>query len=73
MVKTNKGCGKNKCGKLKGYYPNGDTWYCEKCETLIEQIEQIKKDPEGFCPQCEEFIGETIKCDECTEYRELKT
>ncbi len=32
VVETRKGCGKNDCGRLKGYYPNGDNWYCDDCE-----------------------------------------
>jgi hypothetical protein len=32
------GCGKDECGILKGYYPNGDTWYCDECQEELDAL-----------------------------------
>ena len=43
VVETRKGCGKNDCG-LKGYYPNGDTFYCDDCTANHDKAKEGKND-----------------------------
>ena len=48
-----KGCGKNDCGRLKGYYPNGDTWYCRECEARLDELEKSRQEAIKWIKNCE--------------------